>query len=270
MRGMIWFFEPEWGRDNQLTLAGQKRLPIAFAILASLVLTLPWLMKPEPAAAENVTGELPYLRILSSLFRDLDASSSRPGEVQSASDSTRPLARPTGTKSRTTVTRASRSVSRSDVTLSSTLTVAALDALPPASGDAQWQCLVEGIYFESRGEPLLGQVAVAEVILNRVDSARYPNTICAVTNQGVKKGRRDCQFSYACDGRPETMTSPVARDRAEKLATLMLGDWPRTITSGALHFHATYVRPRWARSMTRTAKIGNHIFFVPQTRTASR
>ena len=69
------------------------------------------------------------------------------------------------------------------------LDFATLDALPRASGDAEWQCLAEAIYFEARGEPIEGQVAVAEVVLNRVDDRRYPKTVCGVTNQGVGSGR---------------------------------------------------------------------------------
>jgi spore germination cell wall hydrolase CwlJ-like protein len=149
------------------------------------------------------------------------------------------------------------------------LSVAALDALPPASGDEQWQCLAEAIYFESRGEPLAGQIAVAEVVLNRVDSRAYPNTICGVTRQGVGSGR-GCQFSYACDGRPETLRTPGARERAQKLARLMMDGLPRTITDGATHFHATYVSPGWARKFPRTAAIGNHLFYRQPTQVASR
>lgn len=149
------------------------------------------------------------------------------------------------------------------------LDLAALDRLPPAMGDAQWRCLAEAVYFEARGEPLSGQIAVAEVVLNRVDSRSYPDTICEVTNQGVGRGRV-CQFSYACDGRPETMKDPLARARAGKLARLMIDGRPRTVTAGATHFHATYVRPAWAREFARTAAIGNHVFFRQPTTLARR
>ncbi len=149
------------------------------------------------------------------------------------------------------------------------LDLAALDRMPPASGgDQQFQCLAQAIYFESRGEPLAGQIGVAEVVLNRVDSRNYPNTICGVTMQGVGSGR-GCQFSYACDGRADAMTSPVARARSEKLARLMLDGRPRTVTDGATHFHATSVRPGWSRSFARTAAIGAHMFYREPTRLAS-
>lgn len=145
----------------------------------------------------------------------------------------------------------------------------ALDRMPRAAGDAQWRCLAEAIYFEARGEPIAGQIAVAEVVLNRVDSRSYPDTVCEVTNQGMGRGRA-CQFSYACDGQPEVMKSPLARDRAGKLARLMIDGRARTITAGATHFHATYVRPGWSRKFARTAAIGNHVFFRQPTTVARR
>ncbi|MER2510468.1 MAG: cell wall hydrolase [Amaricoccus sp.] len=148
------------------------------------------------------------------------------------------------------------------------LDLASIDALPLAQGGAQWQCLAEAVYFESRGEPLAGQIAVAEVVLNRVDDRRYPNTICGVTRQG--SGGRGCQFSYACDGRSDAMVSRVSRERSEKIATLMIAGRARTVTDGATHFHAAYVRPDWAGRMTRTAKIGHHSFYRSATRVAQR
>jgi spore germination cell wall hydrolase CwlJ-like protein len=149
------------------------------------------------------------------------------------------------------------------------LDVAALDAIPRTAGGAEWRCLAEAIYFESRGEPLAGQIAVAEVVLNRVDDRKFPSTVCAVTNQGAGSGRA-CQFSYACDGRPETMTSAQARARSEKLASLMLAGRSRILTDGAIYFHTRSVRPGWARKMTRTTAIGHHLFYRPATQVASR
>lgn len=149
------------------------------------------------------------------------------------------------------------------------LDIATLDAMPAATGDAQWQCLAEAVYFESRGEPLAGQVAVAEVVLNRVDSAAYPRSICGVTKQGAGSGR-GCQFSYACDGNSDVMRSGAARDRAGKIARMLIDGRPRTVTDGATHFHATRVRPDWSRRFARTAAIGHHIFYREPTRVASR
>jgi spore germination cell wall hydrolase CwlJ-like protein len=152
--------------------------------------------------------------------------------------------------------------------LPGSLTFAALDRVSGVTGDAEWRCLAEAIYYEARGEPLQGQVAVAEVVLNRVDSRQYPNSICGVTRQGVGNGRA-CQFSYACDGRPERMANRVPRERAETLAAIMIAGRERDVTDGATHFHATYVRPGWARQFVRTAAIGAHIFYRQGTRVAS-
>jgi spore germination cell wall hydrolase CwlJ-like protein len=148
------------------------------------------------------------------------------------------------------------------------LDFATLDAMPAVSGDAQFQCLAQAVYFESRGEPLSGQIAVAEVVLNRVDSSSYPRSICGVTKQGAGSGR-GCQFSYACDGRPDVMTSSVSKARSEKIARMLIDGRPRSVTSGATHFHATYVRPDWSRKFARTAAIGNHVFYRQSTRVAS-
>jgi hypothetical protein len=148
------------------------------------------------------------------------------------------------------------------------LDAAAVDAVDHVGGSDEHRCLAEAIYFESRGEPLDGQVAVAEVVLNRVDDRRFPKTVCSVTNQGAGSGR-GCQFSYACDGRSDVMKSTAARIRAEKLAALMLAGQPRIVADGATYFHTRSVRPSWARKMTRTTAIGHHYFYRPATQVAS-
>jgi spore germination cell wall hydrolase CwlJ-like protein len=107
----------------------------------------------------------------------------------------------------------------------------------------------------------------SEEALNRVDSSAYPRTICGVTNQGVGSGRA-CQFSYACDGRADAMSSGVARARAGKIARMLLDGRERDVTDGATHFHATYVRPGWSRKLARTASIGHHMFYRQGTRVA--
>jgi len=144
----------------------------------------------------------------------------------------------------------------------------ALDALPKAVGGPQWQCLSEAIYFEARGESLRGQIAVAEVILNRVDSGLYPNSVCKVVHQG-SKNMNACQFSYNCDGKPEKITERGAFERAGKIARAMLDGQPRTVTGGATHYHATYVKPRWARKLVRTAVVDEHVFYRLPTEVAS-
>lgn len=127
-------------------------------------------------------------------------------------------------------------------------------------GDDEWRCLTEAIYFEARGETFEGQIAVAEVVLNRVDSPRWPNSICGVVNQGTGERYR-CQFSYTCDGLPDTVTDQRAWDRAGHYAAAMMKDGPRILTNGATFYHATYVDPYWAQEFAITANIGTHRFY---------
>ena len=131
-----------------------------------------------------------------------------------------------------------------------------LAALPAPTGDGQWECLRKALYFEARGETLRGQFAVGEVILNRVDSPDFPGTVCAVVHS---RGSGACAFSFVCSG-SETMGDVVSRDRAGRIARVMLDGAPRTLTTGATYFHATYVRPNWGRRV-QTAAIGLHIFY---------
>ena len=140
-----------------------------------------------------------------------------------------------------------------------------LDAQPLVKGDDEWACLAEALYFEARGESVKGQFAVAEVILNRVDSPQFPDTVCAVINQGT--GRKyACQFTYTCDGYKEIINEPRAYKRVGKVAKLMVSGAPRELTDGATYYHTRAVNPRWSRKFTRTTSIGEHHFYRPQTR----
>ena len=135
-----------------------------------------------------------------------------------------------------------------------------LEQLPEATGDSEWQCLSEALYFEARGESAKGQFAVAEVILNRVDVAEYPDTVCEVVRQG-SGGRYRCQFSYYCDGLSERVYEQSAWIQVGKIARLMIDGGERALTDCATHYHARYVSPRWASRYSRTATIGAHHFY---------
>ncbi|SEN95348.1 cell wall hydrolase [Palleronia pelagia] len=136
-----------------------------------------------------------------------------------------------------------------------------LAQLPAVKGDEQWQCLTEALYFEARGESVRGLFAVAEVILNRVDSSAFPGTVCGVVNQGT--GRKyQCQFTYTCDGLSEVVHEPRAYERVGKVARLMLDGAERTLTDGAEFYHTKAVSPRWSRIFDRTTTIGAHHFYA--------
>ncbi len=122
------------------------------------------------------------------------------------------------------------------------------------------RCLSIAIYFEARGEPVRGQVAVGQVILNRVRSPLFPETICGVVYQGQMNP--GCQFSFACDGKTDIPRNDAQWAQAQDIA--------RRITKGELwlpevgystYYHADYVRPDWAGSMSRIDTIGRHIFY---------
>lgn len=143
-----------------------------------------------------------------------------------------------------------------------------LSAQPAPDGGAQWECLAEALYFEARGESIRGMFAVGEVILNRVQSNNYPDTLCNVINQGT--GRKyGCQFTYTCDGIPENIAEPRAWERVGKVARLLLDGAPRALTGGATHYHTKAVNPSWAQRYPRTATIDSHHFYRQPVRTAS-
>ena len=129
---------------------------------------------------------------------------------------------------------------------------------PAPTGGEAWECLAQAVYFEARGESIKGQFAVAEVVLNRVDSGRFAKTICGVVKQ---RGGGSCQFSYVCDRQADRMREPQARDIAERIAYVMLNGAPRGLTGGATYFHTNGVRPRWSKRFERTAAIGDHLFY---------
>jgi spore germination cell wall hydrolase CwlJ-like protein len=138
----------------------------------------------------------------------------------------------------------------------------AANVLPPSvfSPDEQ-QCLATGVYFESRGESLKGQAAVAQVILNRVRNPAYPKTICGVVYQN-EDWHNGCQFSFACDRVKDKVNSPEHWQIARQVAMAVTSGkiWLPEIGS-ATHYHAVYVHPKWAYGMEKVGRIGMHIFY---------
>ena len=121
------------------------------------------------------------------------------------------------------------------------------------TADAQHECLAGAVYFEAKGEPLHGQLSVAEVILNRARSGRFPASACGVVKQ---RG----QFSFIRGGRfPAIARSSLAWKRAVAIAHIAVRDLAESPAPKALFFHAKRVSPRWR--LTRVAAVGNHIFY---------
>lgn len=137
----------------------------------------------------------------------------------------------------------------------------------PPVGDDAWEqlaaddrCLAQAIYFEARGEPFEGRMAVAQVVVNRVRDQRYPNDICTVVFQNEQRRHR-CQFSFACDGRSDRPRNTAAWSSALRLARLVNDGHLRDLTGQATHYHAIHVAPPWAEKLTRTVTIGRHRFY---------
>lgn len=123
------------------------------------------------------------------------------------------------------------------------------------------RCLAEAIYFEARGETEEGQVAVAQVVLNRVKNPAYPNSICGVVYQNRHKRNR-CQFSFACDGIKDRINAKGAWKTAQRLSKEVIGGKQYLkMVDASTHYHATYVNPRWARAMVKRGQVGLHIFY---------
>jgi spore germination cell wall hydrolase CwlJ-like protein len=126
------------------------------------------------------------------------------------------------------------------------------------------KCLTQAIYFEARGEPVRGQIAVAQVVMNRVFSGYYPGTVCGVVYQNANR-HLACQFTFACDGLPEVVREPDAWERAKKIAAETLdGELWLPEVGKATHYHAYWVHPSWVHEMTRMYKLGVHTFYRPK------
>ena len=130
-------------------------------------------------------------------------------------------------------------------------------------------CMAVNLYHEAGNQSMIGQMAVGQVVLNRVADDRFPNTVCEVVKQAVtyknsnKPVRWKCQFTWYCDGKKdepnfESRTWRLALDHASILITKRI---VLDITEGATHYHATYVRPAWAKTKTRTTRFDRHIFY---------
>ena len=126
------------------------------------------------------------------------------------------------------------------------------------------KCLAEAVYFEARGEAVRGQIAVAQVVLNRAFSGKYPDTVCGVVYQN-KHRHLACQFTFACDNNADVIREPDMWDRAQKIAKAMLdGQLWLPEVDRSTHYHAYWVRPSWVSEMKKMYKFGVHTFYRPR------
>jgi len=128
-------------------------------------------------------------------------------------------------------------------------------------------CLAQAIYHEARGESEAGQWAVANVIINRALSKKFPGSLCGVVFQNADKGRFKCQFTFACDGRSDFGTEKGAWNRATKMAQVAFrefqqGERPGVVPNSTLYYHTNAVAPSWSNKFARVATIGSHYFYA--------
>jgi spore germination cell wall hydrolase CwlJ-like protein len=126
------------------------------------------------------------------------------------------------------------------------------------------KCLADAVYFEARGEAVRGQIAVAQVVMNRTFSGFYPNTVCGVVYQN-KNRHMACQFTFACDNNPDVVNEPDMWERAKKIAKAMLdGQLWLPEVGKSTHYHAYWVHPSWVNEMKKMYKFGVHTFYRPR------
>ena len=142
------------------------------------------------------------------------------------------------------------------------------DVYVPKNNDLD--CLAQNIYFEARSESQADQIAVGQVVLNRVESPKYPNNICDVIRQGPTYKwtenfpvRHKCQFSWYCDGKSDKIRDISAWRTAKSIAGVLLAmpDMVPNIVEDATHYHAHYVKPHWADYLEQVVRIDGHIFY---------
>ncbi|MBK1669324.1 hypothetical protein CKO28_14900 [Rhodovibrio sodomensis] len=126
----------------------------------------------------------------------------------------------------------------------------------------QIECLAKTIYFEARGEPDAGKLAVGHVVMNRVASDDYPDSVCQVMQQGGAARLHRCQFSFFCDGRSDEPKDKAAWRHSQALARAVFWDFSPDPTGGARWYHADYVSPDWRNHFDKGPVIGQHVFYL--------
>lgn len=129
-----------------------------------------------------------------------------------------------------------------------------------SNAQRELECLTQAVYYEARGESPRGQLAVAQVVMNRVKHPAFPKTVCGVVFQGSAR-RTGCQFSFTCDGSMRRGQETSAWKRARKVAARVLAGAAVAEVGSATHFHTTAVSPAWGPQMRRVAQVGMHVFY---------
>jgi spore germination cell wall hydrolase CwlJ-like protein len=143
----------------------------------------------------------------------------------------------------------------------STIEAQAVDPIGGEPTEGAATCLARTLYWEAKGEGDAGMHAVANVVMNRLRHKGFPKTICGVVKQGHEQGA--CQFSWWCDGQPDTAEEPESYTHAKEIGRQALNQQLDDRTNGALYYHRRDATPSWAREYIRTAEVGGHVFYKP-------
>jgi len=136
------------------------------------------------------------------------------------------------------------------------------------AGQSESDCLAQAIYHEARGESEAGQYAVANVIVNRALSGKFPATLCGVIYQNANKGYHRCQFTFACDGKDDAPGERAAWSRSKAIAQSVYAEFASgqqmaSLPRSVLYYHTRSSNPSWSNTYTQVAQIGSHLFYAP-------
>lgn len=140
--------------------------------------------------------------------------------------------------------------------------VQAVDPAGEAPLDDAITCLARSIYWEAKGQEVEEMEAVANVVMNRLQTEEFPRSVCEVVKQGSEAG--NCQFSWWCDGRPDSVQEETSYTQAKEVARRALNGQLKDRTQGALFFHDRSVSPSWATTFKRTHAAGDFLFYKPR------
>lgn len=160
--------------------------------------------------------------------------------------------------------KAAEKGSNVSVPKSQAITPSEVQAVDPAGKsplDDAITCMARSIYWEAKGENMADMEAVANVVMNRLGHEGFPDTVCGVVKQGSET--KSCQFSWWCDGRPDTVQEETQYELAKEIARKALNKQLPDRTGGAMYFHDKTVKPVWARKYIKTASIGLFVFYKP-------
>ncbi|MEM8986206.1 MAG: cell wall hydrolase [Pseudomonadota bacterium] len=239
----------DWHCRQMVALLGAAACGVAILLDAS---------QPHAEMSEAPALEQEAVAEMAAAFADHYAASVKVAEVSGAAPA--PRVKPAVHRADAVQTAAAGAQADGEILGRMAATYNLSDFKAAATLGDERRCLAQAIYYEARSESVMGQLAVADVVMNRVANKFYPNTICGVVFEGSER-RTGCQFSFTCDGSMDRPTQHVQWRRSEELAGYVMDGLRQPVARTATHYHANYVSPYWADNLIPTAYIGAHMFY---------